>query len=219
MFDTLMMATTMSDMRARRSTASSSIPASRPSVTELAAAQLTEDIGGGRGQARILHKEYDELHQRIHDAEWRIATNARAKSSVKAMLSELADMGFAWRDIARMINVSVPAVQKWRKGDKASGENRQRLASLLAACDLITTHYMVDDIASWFEMPLSTSAPVTPTDLYSSNRADLVFDFASGHTDPEVLLTQLDPDWRERYQSDFEVFQASDGNLSVRMKD
>lgn len=33
-----------------------------------------------------------------------------------SMLSDLAELGFAWRDIARLVKVSVPAVQKWRKG-------------------------------------------------------------------------------------------------------
>ena len=77
---------------------------------------------------------------------------------------------------------------------------------------------MVDEIASWFEMPLTAAAPVTPIALYAANRADLVFELASGHVDPEALLTEFDPDWRERYQSDFEVFVAGDGNRSVRMK-
>ena len=77
---------------------------------------------------------------------------------------------------------------------------------------------MVDEIASWFEMPLSSSAPVTPIVLYAANRADLVFEFASGHADPEALLSEFDPDWRERYRSDFEVFEAGDGNRSIRMK-
>lgn len=158
------------------------------------------------------------VHKRTHEDEWRTAAAERGKASVTSMLTELADLGFAWRDIARMVGVSVPAVQKWRKGEKASGDSRIRIASLLAACDLITSHYMVDEIASWFEMPLSSSAPVTPIVLYAANRADLVFEFASGHADPEALLSEFDPDWRERYRSDFEVFEAGDGNRSIRMK-
>lgn len=134
------------------------------------------------------------------------------------MLGELADLGFAWRDIARLLGVSVPAVQKWRKGERASGESRQKLANLLAACDLIAGHYMVDEIASWFEMPITMSAPLTPIDFYARERADLVFEYASGHTDPESLLSQFEPDWREHYRSEFEVFEAGDGNRSIRMK-
>lgn len=188
------------------------------SETRFMAALLTEEIGGNRGMARAVQEEYGDLHQRIHDAEWRIAAAARAKEGVAALLGEVADLGFSWRDIARLVRVSVPAVQKWRKGEKASGESRQRLASFLAACDLIVRHYMVEEIASWFEMPLSKDAPVTPTDLYAADRADLVFEFGSGHADPEALLTQFDPDWRDRYRSDFEVFEAGDGNRSLRAR-
>ncbi|WP_221739756.1 hypothetical protein [Arachnia propionica] len=179
---------------------------------------LTTKAGGIRSMARALHDDADDLHKRTHEDEWRTAAAERGKASVTSMLTELADLGFAWRDIARMVGVSVPAVQKWRKGERASGDSRFRIASLLAACDLITKHYMVDEIASWFEMPLSWSAPVTPITLYSADRADLVFEFASGHADPEALLSEFDPDWRERYRSDFEVFDAGDGQRSIRMK-
>ena len=178
----------------------------------------TTEVGGIRGVARALRDDVDDLHKRTHENEWRKAAAERGKAGVMSMLTELADLGFAWRDIARMVGVSVPAVQKWRKGERASGDSRHRIASLLAACDLITSHYMVDEVASWFEMPLSSSAPVTPIVLYAANRADLVFEFASGHVDPEALLSEFDPDWRERYRSDFEVFEAGDGNRSIRMK-
>lgn len=176
------------------------------------------EAGGNRSVARTLHQGFDDLHKQITDVEWRTAAAERSKASVASMLAELADLGFAWRDIARMVGVSVPAVQKWRRGEKASGDSRSRLASLLAACDLIAGRYLIDEIASWFEVPLSSSAPVTPIVLYATNRADLVFEFASGHVDPEALLSEFDPDWRERYRSDFEVFEAGDGNRSIRMK-
>jgi transcriptional regulator with XRE-family HTH domain len=145
-------------------------------------------------------------------------TADRGKASITEMLAELADLGFAWRDIARLVGVTVAAVQKWRRGEGATGESRRRVASLLAACDLIAEHYEVREIASWFEMPLVGEAPVTPIDLYVEERVDLVFDYASGHADPEQILSDFDPRWRERYRSDFEVFRAADGQLSIRPK-
>ena len=184
-----------------------------------AAAHLTSKVGGLRSVVSGSRDELGDLHQMTHDAEWRTAAGERGKASMESMLAELADLGFAWRDIARMVHVSVPAVQKWRRGEKASGESRIRVASLLAACDLIVRHYMVEEIASWFEMPLMSSIPVTPIILYAADRADLVFEFASGHVDPEKLLSEFDPDGRERYRSDFEIFEASDHNRSIRMKD
>lgn len=219
MADTAVRNAAVADAFTKPGTAGSSITNSTLTDTQLMASRLTEDVGGGRNEVRVLHEQYDDLHQRSHEVEWRAATAARVKSSTATLLSDLSELGFAWRDIARLVGVSVPAVQKWRKGEKASGDSRKRLASLLAACDIITDHYMVEEIASWFEVPLSSSAPVTPLDLYAEDRADLVFEFASGHTDPEALLTQFLPDWREHYRSDFEVFEASDGRYSIRVKD
>src|SRR5262249_17751436 len=150
-----------------------------------------------------LHQATGELHQRSHYLEWTNRTTVRGRSSMHELLAELADLGFGWRDLARLIGVSVPAVQKWRRGDGGRGENRRKVASLLAACDLVTDHYGVQEVASWFEMPLLSGAPVTPIDLWAGGRSDLVFDYASGHSDSEQVLTSWDPRWRERYRSDF----------------
>lgn len=188
------------------------------SETRVQAHLLTEDIGWDRQQVRDLNEQFGDLHKRSHLVEWRTRTSERGQASVTTMLGELADLGFSWRDIARLVGVSVPAVQKWRRGERASGDSRLRVAGLLAACDLIAEHYLVDEVASWFEMPLVRGVPVTPVDLYAANQVPIVFDFASGHADPEALLTEFDPTWRERYRSDFEVFEAADGNLSIRRK-
>jgi hypothetical protein len=179
---------------------------------------LTEDIGFDRGRARVLNQEFDDLHQRSQFVEWRMRTTVRGRASTSAMLDELSSLGFAWRDIARLVGVSVPAVQKWRRGEHASGESRRKVASLLAACDLITEHYDVQEIASWFEMPLLAHVPVTPLDLYIGERPDLVFEHANGYVDPEQILMQFDAEWRERYRSDFEVFRDHDDELSIRPK-
>lgn len=201
-----------------RATAGDATVSRNLTETRLTPPRLTTEVGGIRSVARAVHDDADNLHKRTHEDEWRMVAAERGRTGVMPMLTELADLGFAWRDIARMVGVSVPAVQKWRKGGKASGDSRMRIASLLAACDLITRHYIVDEIASWFEMPLSSSAPVTPIVLYAADRADLVFEYASGHVDPEALLSEFDPDWREEYRSDFEVFEAGDGNRSIRIK-
>jgi hypothetical protein len=188
------------------------------SATETEAMKLTADIGANRRRARILNKDYEDLHQHSQFVEWRTRTTARARASTTEMLNELAELGFAWRDVARLVGVSVPAVQKWRRGERASGERRRQVAGLLAACDLIADHYEVREIASWFEMPLIADVPVTPIDLYIGKRPDLVFEYASGQADPEQIVTQFDGEWRERYRSDFEVFRAEDGDLSIRPK-
>jgi transcriptional regulator with XRE-family HTH domain len=194
------------------------LPPAEVSATRTAAKLLTEDIGFGRERVRVLNQEYGDLHQQSQFVEWRAMTADRGRAGITEMLAELADLGFAWRDIARLVGVTVAAVQKWRRGEGATGGKRRRVASLLAACDLIAEHYEVREVASWFEMPLIDEAPVTPIDLYVEERVDLVFDYASGHADPEQILSDFDPQWRERYRSDFEVFRAADGELSIRPK-
>lgn len=191
-----------------------------PSIyaTQTAAHGLTEDIGFGRGRARDLTQEYDDLHSRSHFVEWRTRTGVRGRASATDMLNELAGLGFAWRDIARLVGVTVPAVQKWRRGEGMTGERRFKLASLLAACDLIAEHYEVQEIASWFEMPLVGGVPITPIDLYIAERPDLVFEHAGGNADPEQLLTVFEPEWRDLHRSEFEVFRSADGDLSIRNK-
>jgi hypothetical protein len=164
-------------------------------------------------------EEFGDLHQESVFAEWDGRTAHRGKAAPADLLRELADLGFAWRDVARLVGVSVAAVQKWRRNEGVSGENRRKLAGLLAACDLIAGHYSVSEIASWFEMPLLSAVPVTPMDLYAAGLHKLVFEYASGHADAERVLTEFDPEWRDHYRSDFEVFRAADGDLSIRAKD
>lgn len=187
--------------------------------TRTVAAQLTEQAGYYRRLARYLNDETNELHQRRHFTEWNARTNERARSGIQETLDELAALGFAWRDIARTVGVSIPAVQKWRRGEGATGESRQKVASLLAACDLVRQHYGIREVASWFETPLQIGVPAAPIDLWVDGRPDLVFEFASGHADSEQVLTEWEPRWRERYRSEFEVFRAGDGELSIRPKE
>ncbi|MBC7762513.1 MAG: hypothetical protein H7201_12125 [Candidatus Saccharibacteria bacterium] len=180
---------------------------------------LTDETGFLRTRARLLSQEVDETHQRTHQLEWQILSGKRGTAAPQKNLEQLADLGFAWRDLARLLGVSVPAIQKWRKGEGVSGDNRRKVASLLAACDLISEHYLIEEIASWFEMPLVDDVPVTPVDLWAQGRPELVFDYAGGHVDPETTLGLFDSDWKERYSSNFESFVGEDGNRSLRMKD
>ena len=180
--------------------------------------QLTEDVGFLDNRAKLLHDDTGELHGEVLLKEWGVKTTEFVRMDVPTLLGKLSDLGFAWRDIARLIGVSVPAVQKWRRGASVSGESRTSAAAALAACHMISEHYMVQDVAQWFESPILLGVPVTPLDLYAARHVDLVFRLASGKTDPEAVLGVFDPEWRETYRSDFEVFEAEDG-LALRRKD
>ena len=189
------------------------------SQTRTSSQLLTEDIGFERNQVKGLGEEFDQLHHRSFAVEWRTQTALRAKDSTSEMLGILADLGFAWRDIARLVGVSVPAVKKWRRGEGVTGENRHKVASLVAFCDLIIGHYAIHEIASWFEMPIVPEVSITALDLYQADRADLIFRLASGYEDPERIVTDYHPHWRSALTSSFETFRSADGMLSIRPKE
>jgi transcriptional regulator with XRE-family HTH domain len=182
------------------------------------AGQLTTQMDLERWQAKFAHQQASDVHQETVFEEWQVRSAARGKAAPAAMLGEIGSLGFAWRDVARMLGVSVAAVQKWRRGEGVTGTNRRKIASLLAFCDMITQRHGVDEIASWFEMPLTADCPVTPIDMYAEEQPRIIFDYAGNHSDPEQALTEFDPEWRERYRSSFEVYEAADGELSIRAK-
>lgn len=182
-------------------------------------AKLTDRSGDLRLRSRLLGQDIDQTHQDSYMVEWRILTNRCASASPKLLLSDLADMGFAWRDLARLMGVSVPAMQKWRKGDGLTGPNRRKLASLLAACEMIKDHYHIDEVASWFEMPLLDDIPITPIDLWANDCQLLVFEHANGHVDPVDTLTVFEPEWRENYRTEVELFRDKDGLSGLQLKD
>lgn len=169
-------------------------------------------------QVTTLTSDVLETHAQALTQEWSVLTSHRATYSVRSLLDLLADQGFAWRDIARMIGVSVPALQKWRKGVNASGENRFRLASLVAAQDLISSQGRIEEIVSWFETPIMDAVPVTPIDLWANGQPLLVLQYAARRLRPDDVLTRFDPSWRTTYESAFETFRGEDGQMSIRLK-
>jgi len=185
--------------------------------------EVVEDAGYLRSRARLLiddvteaNRKVGELHQRAVASE--LDANARliAKRSVSDMLSELANAGFAWRDIAALVGVSVPAVRRWRQGEPATGTNRLAIGRLVALLELLRDDHLVFEVASWMEVPIAVDAPVTAIDLALADRLQDIVDIAAGHVTGEDVLNRWQPDWRERYKSDHEVFEAPDGELATR---
>lgn len=82
-------------------------------------------------RADVTYRQFTELHgqardtrREAHVVELESKTGERARCAPMHALEQLADYGFAWRDIARVVGVSVPAITKWRKGAGVTGENR-----------------------------------------------------------------------------------------------
>ncbi len=112
----------------------------------------------------------------------------------------------------------MPAVRNWRQGEAPSGENRFKLAQLVATCDLLEGEFLIEDVAGWLEMPFRSEVPLTPADAYGAERLDLVVDWAANRIGEVELLDALMPDWRKRFESGFEVFKASDGMMALRVR-
>src|SRR5690242_11982041 len=99
--------------------------------------ELTEKAGHLNNRAQILQNDTDDLHIDVLMQEWQSKSTDFVRQDMPNLLTRLADLGFSWRDIAKLIGVSVPAVQKWRRGHTATGQSRFNAAAVLAACALI----------------------------------------------------------------------------------
>ncbi len=188
------------------------------SRTRSIALSRTEDFIELRNRVGQLSAEIGEKHQDSYEHEWQVLTQQRVTSRPTKLLSDLADLGFSWRDIARMVGVSVPAVQKWRRGENVTGPNRHKLARLLAACDFIVAHFHAEDVGQWFETPIVNSAPTTPIDIWADQKELLVLEYATQALTPEQTMDSFRQNWREQFRSNWETFEAEDGNLSIRAK-
>lgn len=188
------------------------------------ARQRSELAGVIRTLATAVSEAATDMHQGDYMVEHRVRTSELAGAGGQVLLNQLADLGFAWRDMAKMISVSVPAIQKWRRGDGLTGENARKLASLVAGCEIIQRfNPVITDVAMWFEVPIVDQAPVTPIDLWATGNQQLAFEHAcvdaSSRVDPYDTMDSFDPNWRETYRSEFETFRAEDGQLSVRLRE
>ena len=172
--------------------------------------EMVVEAGYLRSRTRLLgedvaeaDREASEVHRQVLVVQLDDKARRIAKRSVGEMLSELADVGFAWRDIAALAGVSVPAVRRWRQGEAATGANRLAVARILALVATLRDDHLVSDVASWMEVPLVPDAPVTAIDLAVAGRLQEVVEIAAGHSTGENVLDRSQPGWRERYRSDF----------------
>jgi hypothetical protein len=189
------------------------------STTQTSYYELSGKAALMRSQMSFLASDVTAVHRDLGRRSLDEAAQALQGLAVTDLLSRLSNLGFSWRDIARMSQVSVPAVQKWRKGEPTTGANRKRLALLNALFEQISDIHLTVDPAAWAEMPIVTGCPLTRIDLIAGSREDLALELVSTHISPEDALTEFEPNWREKYRSDFKVVRASDGVLSIVSKD
>ena len=180
--------------------------------------KLVERAGFLHSMTRVLSDDAADLHQRTIEIQIRSRSEEAAKRAALDLLNELADDGLAWRDIARLVGVTVPAVRKWRQGDPPTGAHRKAIAGLLAFIDVLRSDHQIMDVPSWLEMPLIDSS-VTGLDVYAAGLVEPLVMHAAGHISAEQLLDQYDPSWRSATDNRFEIITAADGQAAVRLRD
>lgn len=137
-----------------------------------------------------------------------------ASRSAPELLAFVADAGFSWVAVARLLGVSAPTIRKWRQGDPVGEPELAKLARFVAFCEIVTCDHLVTDPASWMETPLSRSRS-TGLDIYEAGGANELVQYAAGNITVEDLLSCAGIDSDES-GGQFEIFRAGDGELAIR---
>jgi transcriptional regulator with XRE-family HTH domain len=190
-------------------------------LTTTSAFAVDATVGWLRDVHRVLGEDLKGLHHRTQANAYSEYTAQKVRWDVPRLLEELGPTrGLGWADIAASVGVTVAAVRKWRHGGDATPENRRRLAELAALLDVLETS-MISDPAQWLEVPLPLPPGYTirPIDLYREGHVNALLDYAANRiATPEALMDEVETDWRESRRSDFEVYNASDGQKAIRLR-
>lgn len=207
------------DARLTGTASSFIVPPTPVSETTIEALIATQDAYGVRRAMGEKHVEAVGDHQSRYLDEWQQRVKNLSQKPASELLESLWDSGFSWRDIARLLQVSVPAVQKWRAGENMSPKNFSHLRDFIAAYDTVAANKPEVDVAGWLDVPLVSDIPITLQQLWTEGSPPLFFEYALGDLKPEAALDQFDSEWRQRYRDDgFETFVGADGHLSISTK-
>jgi len=209
--------TTPFEMDTEQGTGSTGVEWPRSPTTTMTT--LTRRYGMLRDETSVLGDDVGTGHRAAQLEALELRAQDRARADVISLLGELsAERGLGWSDIARLVGVSVQAVRKWRRQQPVTGANRLAVARLAALLDTLSSETPIEDPAGWLEIPVVQGCWLRRLDLYRLGRADLLLDLAHLRILPERAMTELTPDWRERYRPEHEVYEAEDGNRSVRRR-
>ena len=185
-------------------------------LTRLSPDVLADKAGFLRQDVGVLTQDVAQVHGDLLQIQLDSRTEEAAKRAPVDLLSELADLGFSWTAIARIVGVSIPSIRKWRHGETATGENRQKLARLVALVGVLESDHLISDVASWLEIPLA-GTNFTGIDVLANEKLADIVEYAAEHIDSTELLDRALPTWREALDDQFEVYQAGDGELAIRL--
>ena len=193
--------------------------------TSISSDLLADEYGFLRNQVRLVQADATALerdiagHHQVHLGNALAErTELFAQRSVEQLLDLLADRGFSWRAIARLADVSVPALRKWRLNQSSAGpDRRRRLAGAAALCEILEHDHQVGEVASWLDLPLDPDgrSGLTSFDLVVVGDAAQVIEIAAHHTTTTAVLDEADPGWRDRPRH--EIAEGADGMPAIRV--
>lgn len=158
-----------------------------------------------------------QLHGDSLRIQLRARTEEAAKRAPTELLAELGGLGFSWTAVARVVGVSIPVIRKWRKGETVSGDNRRKIAQLVALTKVLDRDHMIADVASWLDIPLAGSS-FTGIDVLEAGHRHHLLEYAAQHIDSTELLDHTLPEWRDSLNDQFEVYTAGDGKKAIRLR-
>lgn len=193
--------------------------ATPPAPPIATAQQLIPRVSMLRYQVNDVHSGVSTLGREVYGLNLKERSAEQGKKSVPSLLDAVTKIGVGWAVLARLLRVSTPAIRKWRLGQGASPESRKTLAELAALLQMLDEQFMVEDPASWLEIPLADTH-TSLVDVYAAGRSDLILDYAGRWiASEEQLLDAFDPHWRASASSkEFETFIAADGQPAIRRK-
>ncbi len=123
--------------------------------------------GQGGGAVRLdqrIDRDYDQLPLLLPNpdstdlplaADYARYVGKYVDLDTNEVLDRLSDEhGLMWLTIARVAQVSVPALRKWRHGGNPTMPKKAALARLLACCEALDS-IGIPDVAAWLSAPIS----------------------------------------------------------------
>lgn len=185
--------------------------------TEVSPDVLASRAGALRSNTGLLSKDVAQIHHDTLQLQINSKTRSAEKQTPVELLNQLASKGFAWINVARVVGVSVPAVRKWRQGESASGENRHKLARIVAMVDVLEEDHLIQDVASWLDIPICEPC-FTGIDVLEAGGYEDLIAYAGEHIGATALLDRWLPNWRDEVDDGLEIFVAGDGERAIRRR-
>jgi hypothetical protein len=179
-----------------------------------------ENLANRRFDHRGANRELVREHKNFRLQRFLKHKTTLADETASSLLRMLgATFGLSWIDLSAMINVSVPAIRKWRLGGDISPANNVKLLELAAFFKTLQD-LRVTDPATWIHLRLAPdSATVTPLHLYSESAIPTLLAYVESEIEPLELLTELEPEWMQKYRTDFTYKEIAPGVRAITKKE